>query len=457
MTQQKLKNFFTHDIWQLRSKDVPKWKYLLVSITKKLYVALKFFFTKGANDYASSLTYSTMLAIVPICAVVFAVARGFGFSKYIEKWFRQALSGQEQAADAIIQFVNSYLVHAQSGVILGVGLVFMLWTVIRLTRTIEQAFNSIWHIKHQPTSSSTITYYLSMVFVLPILIVLISGISIFITTFVDSASGYILWGPVLRIVLNLMPFFIMSCIFIGLYIFMPNTKVKFSAALVPGILSGVAMQLLQTFYIHGQILLSNYNAIYGSFAALPLFMLWMQISWTICLFGVQLCYTNQNLEELAFTIQPEEISHRYRLLMSGMLLGKICNRLIEGKPPYTALQLKIETNIPIRITTDLLYDLTRVHLINASLNGDRDNNGEMIYQPAEVLSRLTVGTMIDRLEALGKWKIDLDFNYLKNNEQWNKIFDLRKHYLDELRAIPIYQLVKMEDKYRAMGHEKWEL
>ena len=383
------------------------------------------------------------MAIVPICAVVFAVARGFGFSKYIEQWFRNALSGQSQAAEVIIGFVNSYLVHTQSGVILGVGLLFMLWTVLRLTRTIEQTFNNIWQVKHERTLFRTVTDYLAMVFLMPILIVLISGISIFMTTFVDRAQGYMLLAPMLQIGLKVMPFIIMSCVFIGLYIFMPNTKVKLTAAIAPGILAGVAMQVLQLFYIHGQMLLSSYNAIYGSFAALPLFMLWVQISWTICLFGAQLCYTNQNLEDLAFLTNPNEISHRYRLLMSAVLLSKICNRFVEGKKPYTALELKLETNIPIRVTNDLLYNLTEVNLINSSVCHE-DHDGDLIYQPAQTLDHITVGDMVDRLEALGRWDMQLDLHEQLTSTDWKHLFDLRKTYLDRLRDVPIRALFPQE-------------
>ena len=374
---------------------------------------------------------------------MFAVARGFGFSKYIEQWFRNALSGQSQAAEVIIGFVNSYLVHTQSGVILGVGLLFMLWTVLRLTRTIEQTFNNIWQVKHERTLFRTVTDYLAMVFLMPILIVLISGISIFMTTFVDRAQGYMLLAPMLQIGLKVMPFIIMSCVFIGLYIFMPNTKVKLTAAIAPGILAGVAMQVLQLFYIHGQMLLSSYNAIYGSFAALPLFMLWVQISWTICLFGAQLCYTNQNLEDLAFLTNPNEISHRYRLLMSAVLLSKICNRFVEGKKPYTALELKLETNIPIRVTNDLLYNLTEVNLINSSVCHE-DHDGDLIYQPAQTLDHITVGDMVDRLEALGRWDMQLDLHEQLTSTDWKHLFDLRKTYLDRLRDVPIRALFPQE-------------
>lgn len=439
----QVQRFLTVDIWRITPKDVSSLQYLLISIVKKLSLAVKFFLTKGTGDLAAALTYSTLLAIVPICAVVFAVARGFGFSKYIEEWFRNALSGQSQAAEIIIGFVNSYLVHTQSGVILGVGLLFMLWTVLRLTRTIEQTFNNIWQVKHERTLFRTVTDYLAMVFLMPILIVLISGISIFMTAFVDRAQGYMLLAPMLQIGLKVMPFVIMSCVFIGLYIFMPNTKVKITAAIVPGILAGVAMQVLQLFYIHGQMLLSSYNAIYGSFAALPLFMLWVQISWTICLFGAQLCYTNQNLEDLAFMANPNEISHRYRLLMSAVLLSKICNRFVEGKKPYTALELKLETNIPIRVTNDLLYNLTEVNLINSSVCHE-DHDGDLIYQPAQTLDHITVGDMVDRLEALGRWDMQLDLHEQLTSTDWKHLFDLRKTYLDQLRDVPIRALFPQE-------------
>lgn len=437
---EKITRFLTVEIWRITPDEVSPLQYLLISIVKKLYLAIKFFFTKGAGDYAAALTYSTMLAIVPIFAVVFAVARGFGFSKYIEEWFRNALSGQSQAADVIIGFVNSYLIHTHSGVILGVGLLFMLWTVLRLTRNIEQTFNSIWQVKHERSLFRTFTDYLAMVFMLPILIVLISGLSIFMTAFVDRAHDYMLLAPILKIGLKVMPFVIMSCVFIGLYIFMPNTKVRFTAAIAPGILAGVAMQILQLFYIHGQMLLSSYNAIYGSFAALPLFMLWMQISWTICLFGAQLCYTNQNLEEFALLAEPDEISHRYRLMMSAVLLEKICARFVEGKKPYTALELKLETNIPIRVANDLLYDMTKVKLINSSLDNE-GNEGDIIYQPAEVLDHITVGTMVDRLEALGRWDIDLDLHRHIDSPAWHRILGLRKDYLDRLRELPVRDLM----------------
>jgi membrane protein len=251
---------------------------------------------------ASALTYSTLLAIVPILAVIFAIARGFGFNKYIEIWFRDALSSQPQVADILTDFVNSYLIHTQSGIFLGVGLLFMLYTVLMLVNNVEETFNQIWQVNNSRPLIRSLTNYLAMFFVFPIIIIVSMGLSIFMATVARHMEGLLILGPAVRSLLDFSPYLLLSLLFIVLYVYMPNTEVKFKSALVPGVLAGVAMQLLQLFYIHSQIWVTGYNAIYGSFAALPLFMLWLQISWTICLFGAQLTYTNQNLDRIGINL-----------------------------------------------------------------------------------------------------------------------------------------------------------
>ena len=252
---------------------------------------------------AAALTYSTLLAIVPMLAVVFAIARGFGYNKYIEVWFRQMLSSQPQIADVLVGFVNSYLVHTKSGIFLGVGLVFMLYTVLMLVNNIEETFNQIWQVNSSRPLVRSVTNYLALFFLFPILVIVSTGMSVFLVTIAKQMDGYEVLGPMVRKLLDLSPYIMLSLFFILIYKYMPNTKVKLSSAIVPGILAGIAMQLLQLFYIHSQIWVTGYNAIYGSFAALPLFMLWVQMSWTICLFGVQLTYTNQNLNRIGINLE----------------------------------------------------------------------------------------------------------------------------------------------------------
>ena len=276
-------------------------------IYHKLYLTIRFFTEKRVMTQASALTYSTLLAIVPMLAVVFAIARGFGYNKYIEMWFREVLASQPQVADAIVSFVNSYLIHTKSGIFLGVGLIFMLYTVLMLVNNVEETFNQIWQVNNSRPILRSFANYLAMFFLFPIIIVISTGLSIFMETVADRMDDIVILEPIVHKLFSFFPFMLMSLLFIFLYVYMPNTKVRFSCAIIPGILAGIAMHLLQIAYIHSQIWVTGYNAIYGSFAALPLFMLWVQISWAICLFGAQLTYTNQNLNRIGFNLEDIEV------------------------------------------------------------------------------------------------------------------------------------------------------
>lgn len=429
-------NFFRNGIWSDLS-DKTHGQRIIIGILRLLILTVERFTTKRIINSAAALTYSTLLAIVPILAVVFAIARGFGYNKYIEEWFRSVLSSQPQAAETIIGFVNSYLIHTQSGIILGIGLVFMLWTVTVLIRNIELAFNNIWQVKKPRSFFRTVTDYMSLFFLAPVVIVVTSGVSIFFATAMSKNGSMQLFAPIVRWILDCTPYVLMSAVFIALYVFMPNTRVKLKYAVGPGILAGVAMQGVQLFYIHSQIWVSSYNAIYGSFAALPLFMLWVQISWNICLFGAELCYTSQNLEEYAFRTEAYEISPRYRILMSMLIMSLVCKRFEKGEKPYTALQLKLATNIPIRITQSLLYELVDIHLLSEITSDEKGEDS--VYQPAEDLSRLTVGLLIDRYETKGKWELHLNMQNL-NHDEWNKTIANHAEHLKKQRSVLLKDL-----------------
>ena len=434
MSIKRIIQFFQVDVWRISPNEVSPVRYLLCEIVKVLYLAIRFFTTKRVLTQASALTYSTLLAIVPIMAVVFAIARGFGYNKYIEVWFRDAFASQPQAAEVIIGFVNSYLVHTKSGIFLGVGLVFMLYTVLMLVSNIEQTFNEIWQVKKPRSIFRTFTDYLAMFFMFPILIVVSSGLSIFVATIASSLPDYLLLGPFVQLLVNFAPYVLMSALFIALYVFMPNTHVKVKNAIIPGILSGIAMQWLQFFYIHSQIWVTGYNAIYGSFAALPLFMLWVQISWTICLFGAELSYTSQNLDYYDYNAHTSDISHRYRMMLSAILMSRICKRFSMGKRPYTADELRKETGIPIRIVNDLLFKLIEARLL---IEISTDEKGAFSqFVPAESLENLNVGVMLDRLEAQGKWQIELPLSQMLNDE-WLRAIDMRVQYLKGLRSVKL--------------------
>lgn len=376
-----------------------KTKDIIATTKRYAYAIWEDISQKRLIDTASNLTYSSLLAIVPIMAVLFAIARGFGYSIYIEKWFTTALASQPDVAETIITFVNSYLKHTQKGLFLGIGLLFMLWTVLMLISNIERAFNDIWQVKRQRSIFRTITDYMALLFIIPIVIVINSGLSILATALNHIVHNVVVIGPVTSFMLELSPYVILSIAFTALYMFMPNTKVKLSSAIIPGVLAGVSWQLFQLVYINSQIWIASYNAIYGSFAVLPIFLLWMQTSWIICLVGAEISYCRQNSEDL-FSINPQEPSFHSRVEMSWRIMTMVEQRFTTGKMAPTALEIKKRIGIPMRTVNTLLYDLQRIHFLAEVVHDDKGDTAQFL--PAEAMNNLTKEVLYQRLADLGE-------------------------------------------------------
>jgi len=384
---------------------------------------------------ASRLTYSTLLATVPILAVVFAIARGFGYNIYIEEWFRDLLKAQPDVSEIIIGFVNSYLINTKKGVFLGIGLLFMLGTVLMLISTIEETFNDIWLVRKPRSMFRTFTDYMALLFALPIGIVAISGLSIWMQAFNRHLIDITIIGPLMKFCIELIPYVVLSAVFVGLYVFMPNTKVRLRSALWPGIAAGVSMQLFQLIYVNSQIWVSNYNAIYGSFAVIPLFMLWMQISWTIILVGAELSYTIQNHDEFLSSNSQSELSYKTRFVLSAKIMSIICKRFAEGGQAYNSMQLKLQLGISMRVLSRLLYDLQQIHFITEIMHDDKGE--EALFQPAEALDILTIGELHSRLAQLGS---DIDSDILSVSEEWKSAILLYNDCIKKASKIELKEL-----------------
>lgn len=429
--------FITYDIWRITENEVTQTKYSIYNIIKTVYLCINRFTTDRLVSKASALTYSTLLAIVPILAIAFAIARGFGVSMLMEHQVRGGFGGSSQALETILQFVDSYLSQTKGGVFIGVGLIMLLWTVLNLISSIEITFNRIWQVKKGRSMYRKITDYSSMLLLMPILIVFSGGLSVFMSTMLKSTADFVLLAPIGKFLIRLIPFVVTWFMFTGLYIFMPNTKVKFKHALISGILAGTAYQAFQFLYISGQLWVSRYNAIYGSFAALPLFLLWLQISWTICLFGAELTYAGQNVRNFSFDKDTQNISRRYRDFISIVILSLIAKRFANNEPPYTAEDIAEERHIPIRLTNQVLFQLQEINLIHEVVTDEKSE--AIAYQPSMDINQLNVGILLDRLDTYGSenFKIDKDEEF---SEEWKVLVDSREEYYKKASEVLIKDL-----------------
>lgn len=236
-------------------------------------------------------------------------------------------------------------------------------------------------------------------------------------------GAILVFTPLVELFLHIAPYIITTLAFTGLYVSLPNTKVRFVNGLVAGFIAGCAFQLFQFIYISGQIWVSKYNAIYGSFAALPLLLLWLQLSWLICLFGAELSYASQNVKKFSFERDSKSISRRYKDFLTLLIASLIVKRFVKGEKPYTADELSDAYRIPIRITTQILYLLTELNIIIEVNYGNDDRVA--YYQPAIDVNKITVSYLLTRMDEYGSENFKIDTSKLFSKE-WKALLKTRE-------------------------------
>jgi membrane protein len=350
-----------------------------------------------------------LLSIVPVIAVMFGISKGFGLQKQVEEQLLAKAEGQQEAVTKVIDFANSLLANTNGGIIAGIGVAFLFWTIISVLSNIENSFNEIWGVIKPRSFGRKFGDYLSIMLVCPILLVMSGSMTIFVSSQIESIKEKIpllqTFGPVFWLLLKLLPYAAVWILFTFIFAFIPNTKVRFISALIGGIVAGTIFQIVQWVYINFQIGVSNYGAIYGSFAALPLFLIWLQTGWLIVLFGAEVSFAHQNVETYEFEPDCLLVSHAFKRLLSLFITQKLVQRFCQGQEPSDASQLSHELDIPVRLVRELLYELSESGVLSEAKKGDA-------YQPATDVDKITVKFVIDQLEQQG----GADIPVIKSNE-----------------------------------------
>jgi len=419
--------FITYDIWRITEKEVTGIKRLYIYLAKTVILAIRSFQRDNVQTKASALTFSTLLAIVPLLAVIVGIASGFGLRETVRQSVYSYFPGQTNVLKQAFDFADNYLRMAQGGIFIGVGLALLLYTVINLISAIESAFNDIWQVKSSRSWRRKITDYLALFIILPAMMTVSGGLSLFLSTIPKTyLNEYVFLTPVTDTLLSIAPYVLTILIFTALYILIPNTKVRFPNALSAGFITGIAFQLFQYFYINGQIWVSKYNAIYGSFAALPLLLLWLQISWLLCLFGAEITYASQNVKSFSFDRDSRNISRRYKDFLIFLITSLIVKRFEKGEKPYSANELSEQNSIPIRLTQEILYLLTELGIV-LEVRVDEDER-VVHFQPALDIHQISIGFLGRKIDEYGSenFKIDTGKQFKR---QWAAILSMREEML----------------------------
>ena len=417
-------DFLTYDIWRVDSRRLSGKRNIFYNGVKALIMTVRNSMELQLNVRAASLTYRTLLSLVPGLAVLFAVSRGFGLQNIIQSQLFSYFPGQKEVLLQVTEFIDNSLEHAQGGVFAGIGVIILLYTVFILFSDIENNFNKIWQLSKGRSIQRRVSDYFALIVIMPVFLILNSGLSLMIsssTVYFNSIS-YIL-NPLVTQVLNILPFFITILVLTLLYKFMPNTKVKFTSALIAAVVAGTAYQIFQIVYISGQLWITKYNAIYGSFAALPLLLLWLQLSWNIVLMGVQLSFSLQNIRKFDFEKETKNISRRYNDFFTILITSLIAKRFATESLPLTADEISEKHLIPIRLTNQIIDLLQDLQIITPT--PWREDEDVMAFQPAFDINLMSVKLLMDKVDTYGSedFRVDTD---VKFKSHWDALMRSRQ-------------------------------
>ncbi len=389
-------------IWHTSLSDISRSRMFIIRQLRIIVLAARGFINDKVQIRASALTFYSLLSVVPVAAIAFAIAKGFGLDQNLEQLITDDLQSQQEVVNWLLKNARNAIQETRGGYIAGVGMIILFWSVMSLLGQIESSFNHIWQVPSSRLWYRKFTDYLTIMLIAPIFLILSGSITVFVNTelsdFISRAPILNFFKPVVAFLVRFAPYMLTWVALIILFIIMPNTKVKFVPALVSGIIAGTLLQILQWLYIDLQFGIAKLSTIYGSFAAIPLFILWMEASWIIVLLGAELSFANQNIARYEVESEALFISHYQKKALVLMIMHMIIRNFSSGDKPISAENIAEKLKIPVRLARDILNDLGNSDLVSVIHENERQ---ERLYQPALDINKLSVSFVLNRLDKKG--------------------------------------------------------
>lgn len=397
----KIKTYFSNDLWHY--VDASEKNHKSLSILRVIFQTCLQFHQRKMGMIATAMTFYTLMSIVPILALTFAIAKGFHLQVFVESKIH-ALPLPPEVLNQFIAYADKALQQASSVGIAGVGAILLFWSVLRLFSVIEKAFNDIWHIQRGRSMVRCLTDYLAMLFFFLFAITTMSACTYFVQSFlphvlavsdmIPMKEDILVWSAQLTSIL------ILAVIFGIIYMAIPHTRVKFIPAFISGVVVAIALFVLTQYAVFGILNIAKLNAIYGSLAPLPIFLLWLNFSWMIVLFGSQLGYVIQNIHVFAYRKEWTALSTRDRHLCMLLVLREVAIRFDAHHPPVSTSELSSLLRLPLHIVDDVLHALLNAQLIS-NVTPPRDKVTDSYWQLACNSNTLTIADALLGLEHKG--------------------------------------------------------
>ncbi|MDO9170075.1 MAG: YihY/virulence factor BrkB family protein [Methylobacter sp.] len=417
-------HFIKTDIWLLTEHELPLLKATFIKSLKIILLAIQGFMRDLCSLRASALTLYTLLGVVPVIAMLLGIAKGFGLEKMLKQQLLEQIPHQDTTVLKLIGFAQNLLEKTQGEVVAGIGVVVLLWSVTSMIGNIEDSFNYIWKISKGRPLNRKLSDYMAFMLLGLVLLILSSSITVFLKTKITGLSTVITlpeFGEGLLLgALSLSPLLLMMSLFSITFIFMPYQKVNPVAGIIAGVVTGIMYHILQSLYLGLQIGVSSYNAIYGSLAALPLFVIWVQIGWMLVLFGCELAFYIQNYPSYRHNHTFSEFSFALKKIVALHVTCLIVKNFVNLGKPLTANEIALELLLSKAVVQSILDFLVASHLLIRL----KTEAGDDVYFSLVDTHKLTVALVINALEQCGQnnlphFKQEPVFvNMLNNFRQW---------------------------------------
>ncbi|MFP3871059.1 MAG: YhjD/YihY/BrkB family envelope integrity protein [Syntrophobacteria bacterium] len=365
MIAEQLKTGITRAIWEVDVASLPGWKARCIGGLRVVYVVVRDLSEGQLTLRAMSLVYTTLLALVPLLAVSFSILKSFGVHNQIEPVLLRFLAPLGEKGIEISSRVIGFVDNVKAGVLGSVGLALLIYTVISLIQKIERAFNYTWHVKQSRPFAQRFSDYLSVTLIGPVLLFSALGItaSVMSTAVVQKLVAIEPFGSLLTMASKLLPYFLTITAFTFVYIFVPNTKVRFRSALIGAVIAGSLWQLTGWAFASFIVTSTRYTAIYSSFAILIMFMIWLYLSWLILLVGASISFYHQHPESLSLHWHELKLGSRLKEEVTLLAMFLIGQSYYERRPAWTLEDLARRLGIPGETLESTLEALERSGII----------------------------------------------------------------------------------------------
>ena len=388
---ERAQKFFGARIWSASLDEVRRGRALLYRGSRILYSTVLGFREKDLTFRAAALTYYSVLSIVPFLAFAFSVLKGFGgYQKLLEGTVRPYLRATFSGAPSLLAGFEQVLVFVERTTTVGlnvVSVIFLVYTSVSMLSTIETALNDIWGAKSARPFLRQVTDYTTLLVVTPLLVAaaITFGTAAQSSGVVTFLRDNMALGLVIDFFLSLTSLVFGCVAMFALYVIMPNVKTKVSSALFGGIIGGLMWQAALLAHVKFQMGVANYNALYSGFGAVPIFLVWLYISWTIVLLGAQLAASHQYEQTMRQAVRARHVDQELRETLAVAIAAEVTKRFLEGCPPRTQASLAESLEVPPPTVEDVLNLLVRSGVLIRAVCGH-----DIGYLPARDVDDLRV-------------------------------------------------------------------